>query len=90
MLPKTARGKPKKLNFTATQSFKGLGVYFSFTAHSVIIANFTTQTTFYYENFGGDKEDKDIAVKFKNWLDKWIADTSKADLAEIEAFKNAP
>ena len=65
-------------------------MYFSFTAHSVIIANFTTQTTFYYENFGGDKEDKDIAVKFKNWLDKWIADTSKADLAEIEAFKNAP
>jgi len=87
VLPKTARGKPKKLNFTATQSFKGLGVYFSFTAHSVIIANFTTQTTFYYEDL--DEEDKDIAVKFKNWLEKWIADTSKADLAEIEAFKNA-
>ncbi|WP_147522783.1 hypothetical protein [Campylobacter curvus] len=28
VLPKTARGKPKKLNFTAMQSFKGLGVYF--------------------------------------------------------------
>ncbi len=50
VLPKTSRGKPKKLNFTATQSFKGLGVYFSFTARYVIIANYTTQTTFYYED----------------------------------------
>ena len=28
VLPKTAKGKPKKLNFTATQSFRGIGLYF--------------------------------------------------------------
>ena len=30
VLPKTAKGKPKKLNFTATQSSRGIGLYSSF------------------------------------------------------------
>jgi hypothetical protein len=30
LLPKTSKGKPKKLNFTATQSFRPFGVYLSF------------------------------------------------------------
>lgn len=84
LLPKTEKGKPKKLNFTATQSFRGTGVYFAFSDSYLTISNFTTQTTYYSENF----EDKDLSF-LKIWLEKWISETSEKDLQEIEAFKNA-
>ena len=84
LLPKTEKGKPKKLNYTATQSFKGIGVYFSFSDSYVTISNYTTQTTYYSENF----EDKKLDY-LKIWLGKWISETTKEDLEEIIAFKNA-
>jgi len=84
LLPKTSNGKPKKLNFTATQSFKGLGVYFSFSNSYLTISNYTTQTTYYSENF----EDKNLDY-LKIWLDQWISETTKEDLEEITSFKNA-
>ena len=84
LLPKTEKGKPKKLNYTATQSFKGIGVYFSFSNSYLTISNYTTQTTYYSENFEDKKLDYLIV-----WLEKWISETSKKDLQEIEIFKNA-
>ena len=84
LLPKTEKGKPKKLNFTATQSFRGTAVYFAFSDSYLTITSLTTQITYYSENF----EDKDLGF-LKTWLDKWIAETSEKDLQEIEAFKNA-
>jgi len=84
LLPKTSKGKPKKLNYTATQSFKGTGVYFSFSNSYLTISNYTTQTTYHSENF----EDKKLDY-LKNWLEKWITETTKEDLEEITAFKNA-
>jgi len=84
LLPKTEKGKPKKLNFTATQAFRGIGVYFSFSDSYLTISSFTTQITYYSERF----KDKDLGF-LKTWLDKWIAETSEKDLQEIEAFKNA-
>lgn len=84
LLPKTSKGKPKKLNFTATQSFRGTGVYFSFSDSYLTISNYTTQTTYYSESF----EDKKLDY-LKTWLDNWISETTKEDLEEITAFKNA-
>jgi hypothetical protein len=84
LLPKTEKGKPKKLNFTATQSFKGISVYFSFSSSHLAISNYTTQTTYYSESF----DDKKLNY-LKIWLDKWISETTKKDLEEITAFKNA-
>ncbi|UTC64120.1 immunity 26/phosphotriesterase HocA family protein [Treponema sp. OMZ 788] len=83
VLPKTAKGKPKKLNFTATQSFKGIGVYFSFGSGHVLIGNYTTQKTYYSENL---KESKASALN--SWIEKWIKETSKEDLTDLENFKN--
>lgn len=83
LLPKTVKGKPKKLNFTGTQSFSPFGVYFNFSSDYVNISNFTTQTTFYSETF----KDKGNIEALKNWLEKWIKDTTENDLKEIEAFK---
>ena len=39
VLPKTAKGKPKKLNFTATQSFRPVNVYFACEGSYITIAN---------------------------------------------------
>lgn len=84
LLPKTAKGKPKKLNYTASQSFKGIGVYFSFSESFLTISNYTTQTTFYKESY----ENKTLDY-LKTWLDKWISESTPEDLQEIESFKNA-
>jgi len=84
LLPKTEKGKPKKLNFTATQAFRGADVYFAFSDSYLTISSFTTQITYYAERF----KDKDLGF-LKTWLNKWIAETSEKDLQEIDTFKNA-
>ncbi|QQB73159.1 immunity 26/phosphotriesterase HocA family protein [Fusobacterium canifelinum] len=87
ILPKTSKGKIKKFNFTATQSFSPFGTYFSFSNDGVLIANYTTQKTYYYEDF---KESEKVSIEdLKKWLDKWIKESTKKDLKEIEEFKNA-
>ena len=86
ILPKTVRGKIKKFNYTATQSFSPFGNYFTFSTDGVIIANYTTQRTYYSERFS----EKNIYLdNLKNWLDKWIKECTEEDLKEIEEFKNA-
>ena len=86
ILPKTKRGKIKKFNYTATQSFSPFGNYFTFSTDGVIIANYTTQRTYYSESFS----EKNISLdNLKNWIDKWIKDCTEEDLKEIEEFKNA-
>ena len=84
LLPKTAKGKPKKLNYTAMNSFSNKGVYFKFCSTYLCIANYSTQTTFYSESF----EDKDIAF-LQKWLKAWIIDTTKEELEQITTFSTA-
>ena len=87
ILPKTKRGKIKKFNYTATESFSPFGTYFTFSTDGVIIANYTTQRTYYSEIFS---ERKKISLDdLKKWLDKWMKETTEEDLEEIEEFKNA-
>ena len=85
LLPKTNRGKPKKMNYTATQSFSPFGVYLRFGEEFLSIANYTTQTTFYRERFSSNKNIEDL----RTWLEQWVADTTDNDLQEIEAYKTA-
>ena len=87
ILPKTKRGKIKKFNYTATESFSPFGTYFTFSTDGVIIANYTSQRTYYSEIFS---EKKKISLDdLKKWLDKWMKETTEEDLEEIEEFKNA-
>ena len=83
LLPKTKKGKPKKLNYSSFSKRKGTGVYFRFDGY-VIIANYTTQTTFLstYEN----EEIPDFKA-LRKWLDDFIADTTPEDLQAINEFK---
>lgn len=86
LLPKTAKGKPKKLNFTATQSFSPLGIYFRFSGDGYLtIASYTTQTEYYSENLGEGKDLNDL----RSWLGQWVAESTENDLKEINAFKTA-
>ena len=87
ILPKTKRGKIKKFNYTATQSFSPFGTYFTFSTNGVIIANYTTQRTYYSEIF--NEKEKISLDNLKEWLDKWMKETTEEDLEEIEEFKNA-
>ena len=87
ILPKTKRGKIKKFNYTATESFSPFGTYFTFSTNGVIIANYTTQRTYYSETF--TEKEKISLDDLKKWLDKWMKETTEEDLEEIEEFKNA-
>ena len=87
ILPKTKRGKIKKFNYTVTQSFSPFGTYFTFSTNGVIIANYTTQRTYYSEIFS--EKEKISLDNLKKWLDKWMKETTEEDLEEIEEFKNA-
>lgn len=83
VLPKTAKGKPKKLNFTATQSFRPVNVYFACEGSYIMIANYTTQKTFYFEDIKNDV----TAPVLENWLKNWIEETTQDDLEDLERFK---
>ena len=87
ILPKTKREKIKKFNYTATESFSPFGTYFTFSTDGVIIANYTSQRTYYSEIFS--EKEKISIDDLKKWLDKWMKETTEEDLEEIEEFKNA-
>lgn len=91
LLPKTKRGKPKVLNFAATQALNGVGCYFYVwyggrdgKRCSVGIANYTNQQTFIHDDFQGTGI---IHDDVQQWLREWIADTTEQDLAELNRFK---
>lgn len=85
LLPKTSRGKSKKLNYTATLSFKPFGVYFRFSGRHLYLSNYTTQRSFYSCDF---EESKDFN-QLQAWLTDWIKDTDVQDLKAIQEFANA-
>lgn len=85
LLPKTTKGKPKKLNFTASNSFSPFGVYFCFNTSSISIANYTTQNTFYSYL----PEEKKTIEDLKVWLNEWVAESTPDDLISLEKFKTA-
>lgn len=87
VLPKTPRGKIKKLNFTALEAMNGIGVYFRFGGGRIRIANFSTQITFYYS--GWEQEKIEGIDKLKEWLDRWIKDTTEDDLRDLELFRSS-
>ena len=81
LLPKTKRGKPKTLNYSATNSFSYNGVYFFFSGLFIVMGNYTTQTSFYEEN-------NDDKLTIGEWLAKWVDETTEQNLAELVGLKN--
>ena len=79
VLPKTSKGKPKKLNYTATTMFTRIGMYFMYNDGYVVIANSTTQKTFYWTTVEG-KENKKL---FDKWFETWKKETTEEKEAKI-------
>ena len=81
--PITKRGKPKRLNGVNIQRCTPYGMYFEYNG-GILIANYTTQQTYYSSAFAGIPFMEQKALE--KFLDKWIEDTTKEDLDEIQTF----
>jgi hypothetical protein len=88
LLPKTGKGKEKKLNYTAISSVTPIGIYFVYSPKGgITIANYNTQTTFYSTYFEETKIDSFNELNM--WIDNYIKDTTNEELKEMELFKIA-
>ena len=84
--PLTKRGKPKRLNGVNISRCTPHGMYFDYNG-GILIANYTTQQTYYSSAFAGvpRMEQREL----QEFLGKWCADTTNGDLDEIQAFAHA-
>lgn len=87
LCPKTSRGKVKKLTAANLTKLSGEGVYFNYSGGHVIIANLSTQLTYYSSRLAGiESMAWDSLQKF---LDRWVEDTDSNELKKINEFANA-
>ncbi len=87
LLPRTSRGKKKRLSVASVASSPRRGVYFSYDHRGASIANYTTQAT-YFSCVGDGKLYRGFD-DLKNWLAFWIADSTEYDLNDLAKFKCA-
>ena len=84
LLPKSQKGKAKKLTSSALETKTPIGTYFDFRTSGITIGNHTTQNTFYSTNFENIKF-KDIS-DLKIWLNDFIKNSTSEDLKSIKQF----
>ncbi len=85
LLPKTPKGRPTKLTEATLKRISPQGVQVWYFCDRVSIFNHTTAQFYYLERglpyvAGGESA-------FPKWLEKWVCETTRADLDEIEAFR---
>lgn len=86
LLPRTARGKAKKLSAVTLGERKPYGMSLAYRGRypTLLLANCDTQQTYYSDYM------EPVRVKtftdFQAWLDRWTEETTPADKAEIAAF----
>ena len=85
LLPKTSKGHPTKLTESTLKRISPKGVEVWYFCDRVSIFNHTTAQFYYLERglpyvAGGESA-------FPKWLEKWVYETTQADLDEIEAFR---
>jgi hypothetical protein len=87
LLPKTEKGKEKKLTASTLESRTPVGVYCTVDKFgNIFIGNHTTQTTFYSSRWEKNKgEQEDIGIN--NAIEIFISASHESHLNEINAFK---
>lgn len=86
ILPKTKKGKPKKLTPSVLESRKPIGVYLNVNSGGVlIIGNHTSQTTFYSRDWEYRRTDSDL----QKMIIEFINDSPSDHLTQIEEFRKA-
>lgn len=87
LLPKTKRGKDKKLTISTLMERSCCGNYFLYSKGRIKIANITTQQTYYSSEMACTNCDG--IYELKAWLDNWISNFTEEDLLDIEKFSKA-
>lgn len=85
--PKTNKGKAKRLNGVNLQRCTSEGMYFRYERGGMLLANYTTQQTYYSSGFAGVASMSENELQ--DFLAKWIADTDEEELERIHAFAKA-
>ena len=85
ILPKTKRGKSKKLTESSVRNLKN-GVYLFWWNNKVILANGKCEQSYYESDIAGFNIS--TLDDFKDWIKKWIKTTPEEELKEITIFKN--
>ena len=86
LLPKTAKGKEKKLSAAVLEQRQPLGVYLSVSCGYLMIGNYSSQTTFYSTRWeSDDQSDKHP----KEHIAEFVKSSPENHLLEIQQFKNA-
>lgn len=85
LLPKTDKGKEKKLSASVLEQRQPTGVYLSINCGHLTIGNFFSQTTFYSTRWDNDQQSEKKIVDFVN---DFIVDSPENHFAEIDRYKN--
>ena len=89
VLPKTDRGKQRKLNGSAIDSFNSEGNYFWISKTkgdkygNAIIGNYTTQRTFYSDKY---IEHCSNLEDIEKWCNEFVKNSTEEDLLEVQEF----
>ena len=84
LLPKTSKGKSKKLNFSSLEARNGIGMYFKANVTGITIGNYATEKTFYSTEF----ED----IRFLNmqdiklWIENFTSSMSENEIKDLNKF----
>jgi hypothetical protein len=90
LLPKTEKGKEKKLTASVLETKTPIGVYFAADkSGSIFIGSHTTQTTFYSSNWSRKKKGEQVEVGIEKSIETFISESPKSHFDEIKDFKNA-
>ncbi|NQZ76240.1 MAG: immunity 26/phosphotriesterase HocA family protein [Ekhidna sp.] len=88
ILPKTSKGKEKKLTAATLEKYKPDGVAFEWTVNgTVFITNHNTQINYYSNFLEGFKINN--PDELANWIENYISSSPDHYLDELRAFKDA-
>lgn len=90
ILPKTDRGKPVKLTAANLEKRTAIGMSFSWLRNHIHLGNNTSQQSYYRSFADGPDLSLKTMPEFLSWLDRWCAETTEADLADVVAFAARP
>lgn len=84
LLPKTNKGKEKKLTASVLERRQPTGVYLSIFCGDLTIGNYNSQTTFYSSNWDNEKQSE---KQVSEVVDDFIISSPPNHLSEIEKYK---
>lgn len=87
LLPKTKRGKEKKLTAATIQNRNCYGNYFLYDKGRITIANITAQQTYYSSSMAS--ANCDGIHQLVSWLDNWMSNSSEEYLLDIDKFSKS-